>query len=84
MLGGSGPRRFLLFSQNPDEVRPTGGYIGTYGVLSTRNGHVVLDKFDSTSSWYTTHPQAVLQPGAERALPLQLGDAAASCRPSPT
>ena len=73
MLGGSGPRRFLLLSQNPDEVRPTGGFIGTYGVMSTRNGHMVLDKFDSTSSWYTTHPDAVLTLG-QSALPLQLGD----------
>ena len=64
MLGGSGPRRFLIFSQNPDEVRPTGGFIGTYGVLTTRNGHMTLDDFDSTSSWYSTHPQAALQPAA--------------------
>ncbi|MGO9872242.1 MAG: DUF4012 domain-containing protein [Acidimicrobiia bacterium] len=71
MLGGSGPRRFLIFSQNPDEVRPTGGFIGTYGVLSTSNGHVTLDDFDSTSSWYSTHPQAALQP-AQAALPLHL------------
>jgi Protein of unknown function (DUF4012) len=71
-LGGSGPRRFLVVSQNPDEVRPTGGFIGTYGLLSTQNGHVSLTQFSSTSSWYTTHPQTALQP-AQAALPLQLG-----------
>ena len=32
--GGNGPRRYLFLSQNPDEVRPTGGFIGTYGVLT--------------------------------------------------
>jgi hypothetical protein len=72
MLGGSGPQRFLIFSQNPDEVRPTGGFIGTYGVLTTHDGHVSLTQFDSTSSWYGTHPQAALQP-AQASLPFQLG-----------
>ena len=28
-------RRYLLMSQNPVEVRPTGGFIGTCGVLAT-------------------------------------------------
>jgi len=72
VLGGSGPRRFLIFSQNPDEVRPTGGFIGTYGILTTHGGHVSLQQFDATSDWYVTHPQAVLQP-AQADLPLQLG-----------
>ena len=71
MLGGSGPRRFLLLSQNPDEVRPTGGFIGTYGVLTTRNGHMVLDQYAATSDWYGSHPQARV-PAARAALPLRL------------
>ena len=71
MLGGGGPRRFLLLSQNPDEVRPTGGFIGTYGVLVTRNGHMVLDQYAATSDWYDAHPDAEL-PSALAALPLQL------------
>jgi len=71
MLGGAGPRRFLLLSQNPDEVRPTGGFIGTYGVLTTRNGHMVLDQYAATSDWYDSHPQAQL-PSALAALPLRL------------
>ena len=36
--GGDGPRRYLVLSQNPDEVRPTGGFIGTYGVLRAEDG----------------------------------------------
>jgi hypothetical protein len=71
MLGGGGPRRFLLLSQNPDEVRPTGGFIGTYGVLTTRNGHMVLDQYAATSDWYGPRPQAEL-PAALAALPLRL------------
>src|SRR5204862_4908425 len=67
MLGGSGPRRFLVFSQNPDEVRPTGGFIGTYGFLVTRNSHLVLERYASTSNWYLLRPQAEVQ--AEQAPP---------------
>jgi hypothetical protein len=35
VMGDDCPRRYLLMSQNPAEVRPTGGFIGTYGVLAT-------------------------------------------------
>ncbi len=71
MLGGSGPRRFLVFSQNPDEVRPTGGFIGTYGLLVTRNSHLVLERYDSTDKWYPTRPQAEI-PADQAAPPLRL------------
>lgn len=61
-LGEAGPRRYLVFSQNPDEVRPTGGFIGTYGVLTAREGTVALDRYDSIESWFLTHPEAVVPP----------------------
>jgi hypothetical protein len=32
---------FLLILQNNDELRPTGGFIGTYGLLSVQNGGLV-------------------------------------------
>ena len=71
MLGGSGPRRFLLISQNPDEVRPTGGFIGTYGVLETRNGRMELGQYAATSDWYLPRPNVIVPP-AQTALPLLL------------
>ncbi|MDP9334606.1 MAG: DUF4012 domain-containing protein, partial [Actinomycetota bacterium] len=71
MLGGSGPRRFLVLSQNPDEVRPTGGFIGTYGLLVTRNSHLVLERYDSTDNWYLARPQAEI-PAEQAAPPLKL------------
>lgn len=68
--GGDGPRSYLVLSQNPDELRPTGGYIGTYGVLSAVGGKLSLDRYDSIESWYTTHPEAVAGP-EERQGPLR-------------
>ena len=61
-LGDAGPRRYLVFTQNPDEPRPTGGFLGTYGVLSAREGTVALDRYDSIESWFLTHPEAVVPP----------------------
>ena len=55
--GGDGPRRYLVLSQNPDEVRPTGGFIGTYGVLEADGGHLSLDTYDSIESWIERAPR---------------------------
>jgi hypothetical protein len=68
--GGSGPRRYLVVSQNPDEVRPTGGFIGTYGVLTATDGRLRLERYAPIESWYTAHPGASL-PVAQSASALQ-------------
>jgi hypothetical protein len=60
--GDSGPRRYLFMSQNPDEVRPTGGFIGTYGVLTADKGQLKLDRYDDILNWTAAHPQAVVDP----------------------
>jgi hypothetical protein len=39
ILGWDGARRYLVLTQNPAELRPTGGYIGSYGILSFERGH---------------------------------------------
>jgi len=59
-LGAGGPRRYLVLTQNPDEPRPTGGFIGAYGVLSARRGHVALERFASIESWYEPRRRAVV------------------------
>jgi hypothetical protein len=61
-IGGSGPRRYLLLSQNPDEVRPTGGYIGTYGVIGAEPGRLLLERYEPTENWTRAHPDAVVPP----------------------
>lgn len=59
-LGGDGPRRYLLFSQNPDEIRPTGGFLGTYGVLSASQGQLTLERYEDLDEWRRSHPGAVV------------------------
>jgi len=56
--GDSGPRRYLFLSQNPDEVRPTGGFIGTYGLLTSEGGVMKLERYDDIHRWAQPRPQA--------------------------
>jgi hypothetical protein len=60
--GDSGPRRYLFVSQNPDEVRPTGGFIGTYGILVAEDHQLRLDRFEGIDDWIVGHPDAVVPP----------------------
>lgn len=41
---------YLILSQNSDELRPSGGYISTYGWLSVRNGRVVEYGYSPTTA----------------------------------
>ena len=65
-VGGDGPRRYLFLSQNPDEVRPTGGFIGTYGLLTATPGNLTLDRFEPIGKFRERHPDAVVPGGTSR------------------
>ncbi len=39
-LGTDNPKKFLIVSQNTSEARATGGFLGSYGLLSTEFGYV--------------------------------------------
>lgn len=38
LLGAHGPRKYLFLFQNNQELRPTGGFIGSYGLLDFKDG----------------------------------------------
>ncbi len=40
LLGTDGPRTYLLLLQNPDELRPTGGFISAAGTLTLEAGRI--------------------------------------------
>lgn len=71
--GGDGPRRYLVLSQNPDEVRPTGGFMGSYGVLTADGGKVHLERYDDSVAWIRDHPTAVI-PADQVASPFRFYD----------
>ncbi|HEV7666218.1 MAG TPA: DUF4012 domain-containing protein [Chloroflexota bacterium] len=53
VLGAPGEHHFLLLSQNPDELRATGGYIGSAGVIALDNGTVRLLEYGSSRRYDT-------------------------------
>jgi hypothetical protein len=40
LFGGNGPRKYLFLFQNNNEMRATGGFIGSYGLLDISQGHI--------------------------------------------
>lgn len=59
-LGISGERNYLVLSQNNDELRPSGGYISTYGYLTIRNGRVTNYGYSPTTTTSPNPPPASL------------------------
>ncbi len=40
IFGAEGYRRYLLAFQNPNELRPTGGFLGSYAVIDIKDGKI--------------------------------------------
>jgi len=40
LLGANGPRTYLFLFQNNHEIRATGGFIGSYGILKINDGNI--------------------------------------------
>ena len=45
MLGWGDDKRYLVLAQNPAELRPSGGYAGTVGMVVLRDGSIVEQRF---------------------------------------
>jgi hypothetical protein len=48
LLGWGDEKRYLILAQNPAELRPSGGYTGTVGVVTLRDGAIVEQRFVDT------------------------------------
>jgi hypothetical protein len=48
LLGRGDEKRYLILAQNPAELRPSGGYTGTVGVVTLRDGAIVEQRFVDT------------------------------------
>lgn len=65
MLGGDGPRRYLLAVQNNAEARATGGLLGAYGIIEADRGRLRLTKLGTNSELHDTFPRPVVDLGAD-------------------
>lgn len=41
IFGGQGLRRYLLVFQNPAELRPTGGFMGSFALIDIKDGNII-------------------------------------------
>ncbi len=49
ILGWDGPRRYLVLTQDPAELRPSGGLIGSYGLVTFDKGRITERRFLNVS-----------------------------------
>ena len=62
VLGADGPRRYLLVSQNPAELRATGGMIGAYAVLQAEGGRIRMTAPGSSAGLRPFDPPLRIDP----------------------
>jgi Protein of unknown function (DUF4012) len=56
IMGGNGSRTYLVDLPDPAELRGSGGFIGTYSILTVNNGEITLGK--GGDSYYIDYPYA--------------------------
>lgn len=54
LAGYPNDAKYLVIMQNNSELRPTGGFIGTYGILKTKNGNIL--SFDTHDIYHMDMP----------------------------
>lgn len=82
ILGWDGPRRYLVLTQDPAELRPTGGFIGSFGVITFDKGRITERRFQDVFlldlPWtypFVTAPQPLSRYLLGAKQPWQLADA---------
>ncbi|MFI7071579.1 DUF4012 domain-containing protein [Micromonospora sediminicola] len=66
LLGAGGPRTYLLVSQNPAELRSTGGMFGAYAVLRAEGGRIRMVTQGSSSQLGRFDPPLQVDPEMRR------------------
>jgi LPXTG-site transpeptidase (sortase) family protein len=51
LLGATDARTYLLVAENREELRPTGGYIGTAGVVTVNGGKIERQEFGTSVAY---------------------------------
>ncbi len=82
ILGWDEPKRYLLLTQNPAELRPTGGFIGSFGTITFDKGRITERAFQAIELFdlplddpFVTPPPALERYLLGTIYPWQLADA---------
>ena len=67
ILGWDGPRRYLVLTQDPAELRPSGGLIGSYGLITLDKGRVTELRFQDVEKLDYANNYPFVQPPPELA-----------------
>jgi hypothetical protein len=67
ILGWDEPRRYLVLTQDPAELRPSGGFIGSFGILAFDKGRVTERRFQNVVSLDYTNTYPFVRPPQELA-----------------
>lgn len=51
LLGVDGPRSYLVVAQDPADLRPAGGFLGSWGVLTVDKGQITNLKYQAYGQW---------------------------------
>ncbi|MCA9909784.1 MAG: DUF4012 domain-containing protein, partial [Anaerolineae bacterium] len=60
-LGLDQEQSYLILSQNSDELRPSGGYLSTYGWITVRNGRITAYDYSATTAT-SPNPPSIANP----------------------
>jgi hypothetical protein len=63
-LMGPSPKSFLVLFENNNELRPSGGFIGTYGYFKTNDGKIISQKISSIYDLDGQLTEKIAAPGA--------------------
>lgn len=58
VMGLGESRNYLILAQNNDEIRPSGGFIGTYGWMVVRNGRIISYDYSPVTATNPNPPPA--------------------------
>jgi hypothetical protein len=67
ILGWDGPRRYLVLTQDPAELRPAGGYIGSFGIIVFDKGRITERRFKDIVTLDYTNDYPFVNPPQELA-----------------
>jgi len=67
ILGWNGPRRYLVLTQDPSELRPSGGFIGSFGIIAFDKGKITERHFQDIVALDYTNNYPFVRPPQELA-----------------
>lgn len=73
LAGFKGERTYLILLQNSHELRPTGGFIGNFGIVRVKDGEILSTEFEGSEYVDNLSKSGAIVPKAPTAVKTYLG-----------